>query len=379
MIVSAVADGGRRRPRSRPAGPAPHPALDRSPAARSAGSGRWYPAGSRCASRCRCSSRRCCSTTSPRSSPRTSSSYPLRDLGGGAALAQTVAIPVDAQLPYLAPGGRLHAGVLVLLVLPLVAWWLQRRTVIGYEMRMTGHNPLVRGLRRRGRTAHGPARRCSSAARSAGSPGRSSCWASTTATSTPRSPGPGYAWTGFTAALLAVADPIGSLFAGAVPRGARGGRGRHGAEHRDPAPDRGHRPGRDHPHDRRSGSRSAAGSAGGWGPSDERPRRRLRRRPAGLDGAARLADPARGARRPDHRAGGHLQRRARGAHARRGVRGGRRRPPGPVDPAIGVRRGRRRGDRSSRSCSRSSSSTCAATPSWRVSPSTSSRSARRRS
>jgi simple sugar transport system permease protein len=140
-------------------------------------------------------------------------SYPLRDLSGGAALAQTAAIPAGAQLPYLVPGGRLHAGVLVLLVLPLLAWWLQQRTVIGYEMRMTGHNRWfadyggVNGRRTVLLTMliSGAVCGLAGALLVLGVHYRYIDGSITV---------PGYAWTGFTAALLAYADPIGSLFAG---------------------------------------------------------------------------------------------------------------------------------------------------------------------
>jgi ABC-type uncharacterized transport system permease subunit len=140
-------------------------------------------------------------------------SYPLRDLGGGAALAQTVAIPTGAQLPYLVPGGRLHAGVLALLVLPVIAWWLQRRTVFGYEMRMTGHNRWfadyggVDGRRTVLLTMLISGAVC-------GLAGALLVLGVHYRYIDNSIVGPGYAWTGFTAALLAYADPLGSLFAG---------------------------------------------------------------------------------------------------------------------------------------------------------------------
>jgi len=67
--------------------------------------------------------------------------FPLRDLSGGAAVPQTVMIPEAIRLGIILPGTRLHAGVLVLFILPpLVAWFFQR-TSLGYQMRMTGLNP----------------------------------------------------------------------------------------------------------------------------------------------------------------------------------------------------------------------------------------------
>ena len=138
-------------------------------------------------------------------------SYPLREVGGG--VAQTAMIPDAAQLPYLAPGGRLHAGVLLLLLLPLAAWWLQRRTVVGYEMRMTGFNAAfseyggVDGRRTlfRAMLLSGAVCGLAGAILVLGVHHR---YIDTTIT------GPGYAWTGFTAALLAGGEPIGTLVAG---------------------------------------------------------------------------------------------------------------------------------------------------------------------
>ena len=76
---------------------------------------------------------------------------------------------------------------------------------------------------------------------------------------------------------------------------------------------------------------------------DERPRRRPRRRAPRVDRPAGVADPARGARRDDHRARRHLQRLARGADALRARSRRSSARPGPTSPAIGVaRRGRSR-------------------------------------
>ena len=96
--------------------------------------------------------------------------------------------------------------MLLLVLLPIGAWWLLRRTVAGYEMRMTGLNAAVQRVRRRRLAPHAPAR---------DAPVGAVCGlagaivvlgvhhryidGSITA--------PGYAWTGFTAALLAGGDP----------------------------------------------------------------------------------------------------------------------------------------------------------------------------
>jgi ABC-type uncharacterized transport system permease subunit len=67
--------------------------------------------------------------------------FPLRDTAGNASIAQTVMIPESIRLSVIVPGTRLHAGVIVLVVLPLLAAWFFRRTALGYKLRMTGLNP----------------------------------------------------------------------------------------------------------------------------------------------------------------------------------------------------------------------------------------------
>jgi simple sugar transport system permease protein len=137
--------------------------------------------------------------------------YPLREVGGG--VAQTPTIPDPTQLPYLAPGGRLHAGVLLLALLPIGAWWLLARTVAGYEMRMTGLNAAfseyggVDGRRTllRAMLLSGAVCGLAGALVVLGVHHRYIDGSISA---------PGYAWTGFTAALLAGGDPIGTLVAG---------------------------------------------------------------------------------------------------------------------------------------------------------------------
>ena len=65
--------------------------------------------------------------------------YPLRDVAAGG-LAQTAMVPDATWLPALA-STRVNAGVLLIAVLPFVAAWALRRTVAGYELRMVGANP----------------------------------------------------------------------------------------------------------------------------------------------------------------------------------------------------------------------------------------------
>ncbi|MEJ2086614.1 MAG: ABC transporter permease, partial [Acidobacteriota bacterium] len=65
-------------------------------------------------------------------------SGPLRDVASG--LPQTNLIPTDARLPALA-SGRVHLGLPIVVGLALALFWLFRRTVVGYRMRMVGLNP----------------------------------------------------------------------------------------------------------------------------------------------------------------------------------------------------------------------------------------------
>jgi simple sugar transport system permease protein len=67
--------------------------------------------------------------------------FPLRDLARGGAVAQTAMIPEGIRLPIIVQGTRLHAGVVVLVILPLLVAWFFRRTSLGYNLRMTGFNP----------------------------------------------------------------------------------------------------------------------------------------------------------------------------------------------------------------------------------------------
>ncbi|HEX9636880.1 MAG TPA: ABC transporter permease [Acidobacteriota bacterium] len=56
---------------------------------------------------------------------------------------QTDPVAASARLPLLLPPSRLHAGVLLaLLIAPLIGWLL-RSTVFGFRLRATGHNPIA--------------------------------------------------------------------------------------------------------------------------------------------------------------------------------------------------------------------------------------------
>jgi ABC-type uncharacterized transport system permease subunit len=63
---------------------------------------------------------------------------------------QTATLPANLTLPVLLPNTRLHLGVVIAGLVALATWLMQERTVVGYELGMTGANPRaarVAGLR----------------------------------------------------------------------------------------------------------------------------------------------------------------------------------------------------------------------------------------
>lgn len=69
---------------------------------------------------------------------------PLREPAetGTVSLPQSAAIPETARLPLLFPGAsRLHAGILLAVLLAAVVWLIMQRTTWGYRLRMVGLNP----------------------------------------------------------------------------------------------------------------------------------------------------------------------------------------------------------------------------------------------
>jgi len=65
---------------------------------------------------------------------------------------QTPLIPTTARLPVILDGSRLHLGVFVAIAALVLIWFLQSRTTIGFEMRLSGANEkaaLYAGVRQR--------------------------------------------------------------------------------------------------------------------------------------------------------------------------------------------------------------------------------------
>jgi len=54
---------------------------------------------------------------------------------------QTLSIFPSAQLPMLIPGTRLHAGIILAILITGLVYWLLFHTVIGFEIRTVGANP----------------------------------------------------------------------------------------------------------------------------------------------------------------------------------------------------------------------------------------------
>jgi ABC-type uncharacterized transport system permease subunit len=137
--------------------------------------------------------------------------YPLRDLASGG-LAQTPVLPEGTWLPALA-GSRLHLGLVALVVLPLVVRWFLGRTVAGFELRIVGHNRTF--------AEHGgidAGRRILTATVLSGAIcglagalvvlGVNHRYIDGVFTTS------GWAWSGFTAAIVTGGDPVLSLIAG---------------------------------------------------------------------------------------------------------------------------------------------------------------------
>ena len=138
--------------------------------------------------------------------------YPLRDLAAGG-LAETKMIPTSIQLPYLFNESRLHIGLFVAILLPLGVFWFQRRTVLGYVMRVTGLNPRFAeyggvNMPRTILTTMFISGAICGLAGVVQVLGVNYRYVDNTITSA------GYAWSGFAAALLSGGNPLYTVFAG---------------------------------------------------------------------------------------------------------------------------------------------------------------------
>ncbi len=67
-------------------------------------------------------------------------SGPMRAPGG---LPQSERVPSDVWLPFVIPGSRAHAGILLTVAAAGLVWFLLRRTPLGYELIVAGLNPAA--------------------------------------------------------------------------------------------------------------------------------------------------------------------------------------------------------------------------------------------
>ena len=67
-------------------------------------------------------------------------SGPMRAPGS---LPETPLLPRAAWLPFVLPGTRAHAGILIAIGAAILVWLLLRKMILGYEMIVTGFNPFA--------------------------------------------------------------------------------------------------------------------------------------------------------------------------------------------------------------------------------------------
>jgi general nucleoside transport system permease protein len=65
-------------------------------------------------------------------------SGPMRAPGG---VPETALLPRAARLPFILPGTRAHAGILLAIFATLVVWVMLRKTALGYELIVSGLSP----------------------------------------------------------------------------------------------------------------------------------------------------------------------------------------------------------------------------------------------
>ena len=67
-------------------------------------------------------------------------SGPMRAPGG---VPETSLLPRATWLPFVLPGTRAHAGIVMALVATALVWMLLRKTPLGYELIVSGLNPAA--------------------------------------------------------------------------------------------------------------------------------------------------------------------------------------------------------------------------------------------
>ncbi|MEU5769148.1 ABC transporter permease [Streptomyces asoensis] len=135
--------------------------------------------------------------------------YPLKE--PGSSLPQTRALPEGVALPAFGDS-TVTLGLVLVAVAAAVYWFTDRRTAVGYEIRMTGLNPrfaAYAGVGRQGLTL----RLMAVSGGLAGLVGAIGVLSFPYRFVDGSLTGPGYTWTGLTAALLAAAAPLGTVVA----------------------------------------------------------------------------------------------------------------------------------------------------------------------
>nr|WP_239565471.1 ABC transporter permease [Brevibacillus fulvus] len=150
---------------------------------------------------------------------------PFKDTTGSAALAQSRMIEQGAWLPKLFAGMSLHAGFVLAVVIAILLTLLLRYTVFGYELKITGQNPLFAAYGGVNRTRVMILCMLTSGAL-AGLAGTVEVLGSQYRYIDGSLTAPGYAWTGLMATLLANSNPLGTtiaaVFLAALQTGAMG-------------------------------------------------------------------------------------------------------------------------------------------------------------
>ncbi|MEI5521582.1 ABC transporter permease [Streptomyces brasiliscabiei] len=135
--------------------------------------------------------------------------YPLKE--PGSSLPQTRRLPEGVALPAFG-ASTVTVGLLLVLLAAAAYWFTDRRTALGYEIRMTGLNPrftAYAGVERAGLTL----RLTAVSGALAGLVGAIGVLSFPYRFLDGSLTAPGYTWTGLTAALLAAAAPLGTLLA----------------------------------------------------------------------------------------------------------------------------------------------------------------------
>ncbi|AXG83062.1 ABC transporter permease [Streptomyces paludis] len=135
--------------------------------------------------------------------------YPLKE--PGSSLPQTRRLPEGVALPVFG-SSTVTLGLLLVVLAAVVYWFVDRRTVAGYEIRMTGLNSrfaAYAGVERKGLTL----RLMATSGGIAGLVGAIGVLSFPYRFLDGALTAPGYTWTGLTAALLAAAAPLGTVLA----------------------------------------------------------------------------------------------------------------------------------------------------------------------